>query len=392
MPPLWQDPDAARTMNYPQKATPDLELSRILVIDDEAANVEALDKILRWAGYPWVLTTTDPTEAARLYSEIRPDLIVLDLHMPEKDGFDVMAELAEMTDREEYLPILVLTGDMDPVARERALSAGAKDFVTKPFETTEVLLRIKNLLETRSLHTRLHRHAEELEDKIAARTRDLADAQLEILSRLALAAEYRDDVTGQHAERVGALSALIAEEVGLSAEDVELVRWAAPLHDIGKIGIPDAILLKPGKLLDAEYEVMKSHTTIGARILSGSRFPIMQMARKIALSHHERWDGRGYTGLVGEEIPIEGRIVAVADTFDCLTNERPYKAAMPVDQTVELIDSERGRHFDPRVVDAFLRLIESGRILEIGILLARKASDGTVAEQDSVHLLDLRYA
>lgn len=373
-------------------APPELETCRILVIDDEQANVDALDRLLHRAGYPWVRTTTDPFLAIEYFREIRPDLVVLDLHMPVKDGFAVMAELAQLVDPGEYLPILVLTGDLDPVLRERALGAGARDFVTKPFEATEVLLRIRNLLETRDLHLRLSGHAGELEEKVEERTRDLADAQLEILSRLAIAAEYRDDVTGQHAERVGALSALIAEEAGLPAEKVELIRWAAPLHDIGKIGIPDAILMKPGKLLPAEYEVMKSHTTIGARILSGSRFPLMQMARKIALSHHERWDGAGYTGLVAEEIPIEGRIVAVADTFDCLTNERPYKAAMPVNQTVELIASERGRHFDPAVVDAFLRLVESGRILEIGILLAEKASDGTVQGRSRVHLLDLRYA
>ena len=374
------------------RAPPELETSRILVVDDEEANVEALDRLLHRAGYPWVMTTTDPFEAARYFEEIRPDLVVLDLHMPEKDGFAVMAEIADRVPTAEYLPILVLTGDLDPVSRERALGAGAKDFVTKPFEATEVLLRIRNLLETRELHLRLARHAEELEGRVQERTRDLADAQLEILSRLAIAAEYRDDVTGQHAERVGALSALIAEELGLPSEKVELIRWAAPLHDIGKIGIPDAILMKPGKLLDAEYEVMKTHTTIGARILSGSRFPLMQMARKIALTHHERWDGRGYTGISGPDVPIEGRIVAVADTFDCLTNERPYKAAMPVDQTVDLIASESGRHFDPTVVDAFLRLVESGRILEIGILLAEKASEGTIDGRSRVHLLDLRYA
>ncbi len=375
-----------------QPATPELETSRILVVDDERDNVEALDRLLRRAGYPWVLTTTDPDQAFHLFREIRPDLVVLDLHMPKKDGFEVMEEISVLVDEREYLPILILTGDLDPFARERALGAGAKDFVTKPFEATEVLLRIKNLLETRNLHLRLARHAEELEETVERRTSDLAEAQMEILSRLALAAEYRDDVTGQHAERVGALSALIAEELGLPKDQVELIRWAAPLHDIGKIGIPDAILMKPGKLLPAEYEVMKSHTTIGARILSGSRFPLMQMARKIALSHHERWDGEGYTGLRGDDIPIEGRIVAVADTFDCLTNERPYKAALPVDQTVELICDESGRHFDPRVVEAFLQLVETGRILEIGILLAEKASEGTVDGRSRAHLLDLRYA
>lgn len=374
-------------MAHHHKATPELEMCRILVVDDEEDNVAALDRLLRWAGYPWIRTTTRPTEVLDLFRQIQPDLVLLDLHMPEINGFQILRMLGAMTQAEEYLPVLVLTGDSDPEMRQRALAAGARDFVTKPFETTEVLLRIKNLLETRTLHLKLHRHAEELEQRVEERTRELAQAQLEILKRLALAAEYRDDITGQHAERVGALSAVLAEELGLPREDVELIRLAAPLHDVGKIGIPDAILMKPGSLTPEEYAMMKTHTDVGARILSGSSFPILQMARTIAHSHHERWDGKGYMGLSGEDIPIEGRIVAVADVFDSLTNERPYKGAMSVDDTVELIRSERGQHFDPRVVDAFMQAFDSGRILNMGLFLAKAVSQDGVRPEDTVRLV-----
>lgn len=338
---------------------------RILIVEDEPANVRVLERLLRREGYREIVSTTDPREAHPLFIEFEPDLVLLDLHMPHLDGFQVMSALEPEIPAESYVPILVLTGDQDPEVRKRALEAGARDFVTKPFETTEVLLRIKNLLETRFLHRQLWKHNEHLEERVAERTRELADAQMEILQRLALAAEYRDDVTGQHAERVGIYSALIAEEMGLPDDQVELIRRAAPLHDVGKIGIPDAILMKPGNLTPQEFEVMKSHTDIGSRILSGSRFPLLRLARQIALTHHERWDGRGYTPeMHGEEIPLVGRIVAVADVFDSLTNERPYKAARSTEEALAEILRQRGRHFDPEVVDAFVRVARSGRLSE----------------------------
>jgi putative two-component system response regulator len=370
-----------------QKASPELEMCRILVVDDEEGNLSALDRLLRWAGYPWVQTTSDPAEALELFRRIDPDLVLLDLHMPEMDGFQVLSRLAGELAADEYLPVLILTGDSDPEMRQRALAAGARDFVTKPFESTEVLLRIKNLLETRTLHLRLQRHRGELERRVMERTRELAEAQLEILKRLARAAEYRDDVTGQHAERVGALSAVLAEELALPREQVELIRLAAPLHDVGKIGIPDAILMKPGALTPEEYAMMKTHTDVGARILSGSSFPILKTAEIIARSHHERWDGKGYMGMSGETIPIEGRIVAVADVFDSLTNERPYKGALSVDDTVAIIREERGGHFDPAVVDAFMRAFESGRILNMGIFLARAVTQDGVRPEDTMDLM-----
>lgn len=337
--------------------------SRILIVDDEEANLRVLRRLLEREGYRNLVTESDPRRAEELFRETAPDLVLLDLHMPHLDGFQVMEQLRPLIPGRTFVPILVLTGDPLPEVRERALSMGAKDFVTKPFEVTEVLLRIRNLLQTRYLHRALEAQNTTLEHRVQARTRELEGAQVEILRRLALAAEYRDDVTGQHAERVGVLSALIAEALGMTADDVRLLRQAAPLHDVGKIGIPDAILMKPGPLTPAEFEVMKSHTVIGGRILSGSRFPLLQVARQVALSHHEHWAGGGYTPeLSGEEIPLVGRIVSVADTFDCLTHVRPYKQATSVEETVAEIRRERGRQFDPRVVDAFLEVQGSGRL------------------------------
>ncbi|MFP3948483.1 MAG: two-component system response regulator, partial [Longimicrobiales bacterium] len=307
-------------------ASEELLEARILIVDDEPANLRVLERLLNRVGYGRIRTTDDPREVESLFEEFRPDLVLLDLHMPHLDGFEVMEMLDERIPSDVFLPILVLTGDPDPDTKRRALSVGAKDFVGKPFEATEALLRIKNLLETRTLHEELRAYSETLEEKVRGRTRELAEAQTEILHRLALAAEYRDDVTGRHAERVGVISALVAQVVGLSDEEVKVIRRAAPLHDVGKIGIPDAILMKPGPLTPQEFEVMKSHTTIGERILSGTAYPLLETARVIALYHHEKWDGSGYQpGRAGEDIPLVGRIVAAADAFDCLTHERPYK-------------------------------------------------------------------
>lgn len=348
---------------------------KVLIVDDEPVNVSVLERLLERSGYDQVKTTTDPREARPLFERYQPDLVLLDLHMPYMDGFEVMEELAEVIPSDRYVPILVLTGDRAPEVRQRALAAGAKDFLTKPFEPTEVVLRIKNLLETRFLHRQLELENESLEAKILERTRALADAQEEILRRLATAAEFRDDETGQHAERVGVLSALVSMTLGLPFEEVRVLRRAAPLHDVGKIGIPDAILMKPGPLTSAEFEVMKTHTTIGARMLSGTRYPLLKLAREIALHHHEQWDGSGYAGLRGEEIPLVGRIVAVADVFDSLTHERPYKRALSLEDSVDEIVACRGAHFDPQVVDAFLEVVERGEVHDLDGLSRRPSRE-----------------
>jgi putative two-component system response regulator len=287
----------------------------------------------------------------------RPDLILLDLHMPHLDGLEVMAQLAEVAEA-SYLPILILSADVTPEARRQALSRGAKDFVNKPFQQDEILLRIKTLLETRLLYLQIQTQNQILEARVRERTRALEEAQVEIIERLAVAAEFRDDNTGQHTQRVGQMSALLARQLGLPDTQVSLIRRAAPLHDVGKLGVPDTILLKLGKLSDEEFAVVKTHTVIGARILSGGKFPLLRLAEEIAFSHHERWDGSGYAGIPGTRIPLAGRIVSVADVFDALTQQRPYKPAWPVSDAIAEIDRQRGRQFDPDVVDAFIRVIE----------------------------------
>lgn len=339
-----------------------LKTARILVVDDEVTNIRALLKLLKWAGYTHLRGISDPREVAAAVAGERPDLLLLDLHMPHLDGFEIMDIVRPLFLPHEYFPVLVLTGDLDDDVRTRALAGGAKDFLTKPFEHMEVLLRIRNLLETRRLHVALQRQNEVLEEKVLDRTRALYDAQTEILFRLALAAEYRDDVTGQHAERVGILSAMIAVALEVGEDTVSLIRRAAPLHDVGKIGIPDAILMKPARLTAAEFEMIKTHVDIGADMLSGGSFELLRMAETIAQYHHEQWDGGGYKGLAGEDIPLVGRIVTVADVYDVITSDRPYKRALGLEEAVERIEDGAGRHFDPTVVDAFLQVVRTGRI------------------------------
>jgi len=339
----------------------------ILIVDDQDSNVRILERMLRKSGYDRLVGTTDPRDVVSLFLEHRPDLVLLDLHMPHVDGFGVLERLRPHVPEHSYLPILVLTADISAEAKQRALSMGAKDFLGKPFDAIEVLLRIRNLLEARFLYLELQQQNDLLEDKVRQRTSDLEEAQIEILERLALAAEFRDDATQEHTQRVGAISARLARRMGLPGQFVELIRRAAPLHDLGKIAVPDNILLKLGRLTSEEINAIRTHTSVGARILSGSRHPLMQLAEQIASTHHEHWDGRGYAaGICGEDIPIAARIVAVADVFDALTHARPYKSAWPVDEAVAEIMRQRGRQFDPQVVDAFVSLLQEDGTIGTG--------------------------
>jgi putative two-component system response regulator len=331
--------------------------ARILIIDDQPTNTLLLEGILEEEDYQTFRSITDSRKALPVFLEYQPDLILLDLQMPHLDGFEVMRQLRPRIPSNTFFPILVLTADINPETKRHALAEGATDFLTKPFDATEVILRIRNLLQTRALYLELQNQNQVLDQKVRKRTLELEETQIEILERLALAAEYRDDDTGEHTQRVGQMSAQIAKALSLPETDVELIRRAAPLHDVGKIAIPDAILLKPGKLTPEEFEHMKTHTTLGAKMLSGGRFPLLQMAEDIALTHHEHWNGKGYIGLQGESIPIAGRIVAVADVFDALTNERPYKKAWPRHEALEEIQRQSEQQFDPHVVQAFLEIM-----------------------------------
>lgn len=335
--------------------------AKILIIDDELANVRFVAMLLEQIGYQPPAFTIDSREAVSRFLELQPDLILLDLHMPQPTGFELLAQFRKIIGSETYLPILVLTADVTSDAKLRALRGGATEFLTKPLDAAEVVLRVQNLLRTRQLYLEMQRHNQRLEEMVYQRTEALEESRHAALERLALAAEYRDDDTGQHTKRVGQLAALLAAILDLPESVVTAMRRAATLHDIGKIGIPDQVLLKPGKLTPEEFAIVKTHTVIGGHILGGSEIPLLQLAEEIALTHHERWDGSGYPrGLRGEAIPISGRIVAVVDVFDSLTHARPYKPAWPQADALAEIDAQAGRQFDPQVVRAFRELVAMG--------------------------------
>ncbi len=332
--------------------------SKVLIVDDQAANVELLEMMLEIAGYKNVFSTTDPRTVLALYKEHFFDLILLDVRMPHLDGFKVM-EMLEEAAGDDYLPILVLTAQKDRDTRLRALERGAKDYITKPFDSAEVLTRIENMLQVKLLYNERQRQNEQLEDRVRERTTQLKETQLDIVRRLGRAGEYRDNETGMHVIRMSKYCQLLGAAAGYETHFCELLLYASPMHDVGKIGIPDRILLKPGKLTSDELDIMRHHTTIGADILGEHESEVMSLARDIALSHHEKWDGTGYPqGLAGEDIPVAGRICALADVFDALTSPRVYKTAWTIRDTLNFINESSGTHFDPTLVWHFNEIID----------------------------------
>ncbi|MEW5765552.1 MAG: HD domain-containing phosphohydrolase [Acidobacteriota bacterium] len=330
-----------------------LRSARILIVDDEEPNVRLLEKILAAEGYSQTLSITDSREAVALHGAFRPDVLLLDLHMPPPDGFSILDELKRNRNG-GYVGILVLTADITRQTRIRALASGAHDFLTKPFDQLEVLSRLRILLETRFLYRDLEDQNRLLEEKVRERTEELRQNRLEIIQRLSRAVEFRDEGTGLHILRISQFSGALARALGLSRDHAELILSASPMHDIGKIAIPDRILLKEGPLTESEWEVMRRHTRIGYDLLSGHDSAIMRAAAEIALTHHERWDGAGYPqGLRGEAIPVEGRIVALCDVFDALLSRRPYKEPWRMEAAVEEIRRLSGEAFDPEMVRAF---------------------------------------
>ena len=326
--------------------------AHVVVIDDELANVNLLTIMLKRSGFATITGLTDARHLPPLLKSSPPDLVITDLHMPDCDGFAVLQMLAPLINRER-LPVLMITGDGTRDSRQQALMQGAKDFVTKPFDLVEVVLRVRNLLESRILFQDLRQQNRTLLQSAVGTNRELESTRLEMIERLALAAEYRDDQTNDHNRRVGDLSATLALRIGQTPEEAGLLRRAAALHDIGKIGIPDALLRKAGPLTESEVRVMQTHTGIGARILGGSHSPLLQLAESIAISHHERIDGTGYPrGLKGVDIPLAGRIVAVADAFDAITSNRPYRQGRSAEVAVTLLREQAGRHYEVRLVEA----------------------------------------
>ncbi len=330
--------------------------AQILVVDDEPSKVRLVSELLGFGGYRNVASETDSSRASVAFQTCQPDLVILDLHMLPKDGFHVLSELEFLIPIGSYLPVLILTGDISSETKERALSAGAMDFLAKPFNSTEILLRVQNLLHTRALYLELLAERNSLEQRVQERTEEVLQGQSEILDRLALVSEFRDDATGDHTKRVSEIVRQVATDLSFPLEQVDLMARASLLHDIGKVCIPDNILMKPGMLTALEYERVKDHAAIGGEILKGSHTPLLIAAESIARYHHERWNGSGYSGLVGDAIPIEARITAIADVFDALMSARPYKDAWPPAFVLEEIERLSGTHFDPSIVASFLRV------------------------------------
>ncbi|HVX82197.1 MAG TPA: HD domain-containing phosphohydrolase [Devosiaceae bacterium] len=340
---------------------------RMLVVDDSRSSLAFLAARLRELGSHEVETMLRPRAALARCDEVQFDLVILDHIMPDMDGIEVTRHLRS---RASYsaVPIIMVTSNVESSIRLEAIAAGANDFLPKPFDSVELQARVRNLLELRRAQRQLAEHAARLAAEVEIATRHVVEREEELIWRLARAIEYRDGSTGEHVSRVALLSRLIAESLGLTPERCRIIYLAAPLHDIGKIGIADAILSKPGKLTPAETTAMRTHVTIGARILEQGSSELVRAAELIAQSHHERWDGKGYPeGLAGTDIPIEARIVAVADVFDALCSERPYKPAWPVEAARLEIRRGSGTQFDPRCVAAFeARWPEIAAIFEEG--------------------------
>lgn len=333
--------------------------SKVLVVDDEDRILRLMEALLIPMGYE-VILAHDGEEAIKKVREIPPDVILLDIMMPKMDGFEVARQL-KGDETTKIIPIVMVTALKEVENRVKALEVGADDFLTKPVDKTELGARVRSLLKVKAYNDHIRNYQKELEAEVAKRTKQLRQAfdkikvaSLDTIYRLSKAAEYKDEDTGAHIKRMSNYAAAVARKMGQNDKTVESILYAAPMHDVGKIGTPDRILLKPGKLDPDEWEIMKQHTTIGGNILGGSDAGFIRLAEMIGLTHHERWDGSGYPkGLKGSKIPLTGRIVAIADVFDALTSKRPYKELFTVEKSFNIIKESRGNHFDPDVVDAF---------------------------------------
>jgi putative two-component system response regulator len=350
--------------------------AKIMIVDDEPINVKILHKYLRGAGYVNFVKTTDSTTCKQLIEAEEPDIVLLDYLMPQVNGLQVL-EWIRSQQKFKHTPVLILTASTEAATKLAALELGATDFLPKPLDPHELFPRVKNSLIVKAHQDHLEDYSEKLEKEVQARTAELEMSRLRVFQCLARAGEFRDDTTGTHVLRVGRCAGILASEFGYSRKQVAMIELAAQLHDIGKIGIPDAILLKPGKLTPEEFTVMRKHCVYGKGIIDPTsdneaevarrytdiverpakypESPLLTMAALIALTHHERFDGTGYpNGLRGDDIPLEGRITAIVDVFDALQSPRPYKTAMPPEKCLEIMAQDRGRHFDPKVHDALL--------------------------------------
>jgi putative two-component system response regulator len=334
----------------------------ILIVDDEPQNIELLEAYLVPQGYE-IVKAANGEEALGKLSDNQIDLILLDVKMPGMDGFEVTRRVRQ-DDKKRLLPIILVTALRETEDRVKGIEAGCDDFLSKPVDKMELLARVRSMLKVKAYNDLMSNYQKELESEVTGRTEELKHAfekikaaSLETIYRLSMAAEYKDKETGAHIKRMSLYSAAVTRRMGLTESTIETILYAAPMHDLGKIGIPDLILMKPAKLDPVEWEIMKQHTVIGAKILQGSDAEFIRLGETIALSHHEKWDGSGYpNSLKGIEIPITGRITAIADVFDALTSKRPYKEPFSVEKSLAIIREGRGSHFDPDVADAFFAI------------------------------------
>ncbi len=346
-------------------------LITLLIVDDEPALREMLKMLFEREGYH-CLSAENGQQALKLLCAFKVDVVVTDINMPGMNGIELLHQAKKICNSD----FIVITGYVDDFTYDRMIEEGASDFIYKPVAGKEILIRLKKVLRERSLlmereritqdleesNLQLKKYAQELNQALTELKnahQELRDAYLDTINRLVIAAEYKDEDTGDHILRISLFSALIGEKIGFSSDLVSNLRYAAPMHDIGKIGIPDRILFKPAALTQEEFEIIKTHTTIGASILAHSKSDVLKAAHDIALTHHEKWNGQGYPhGLKGEKIPIFGRIVGLLDVFDALTSTRPYKKPYPLEVALEIIKKGKEVHFDPMIVDAFENSID----------------------------------
>ncbi len=329
---------------------------KILVVDDTPENVGLLGQMLEAEGYE-ISTAPNGEIGLEIARSFNPDLILLDIMMPVLDGFDTCQALKKNRDTRD-IPVIFISALNDVQDIIKGFGIGGLDYIVKPFRREEVLARVQTHIRLYNLMKEREELTQVLEEKVYERTRELQETRLEVIQCLGRAGEYRDNETGMHVVRLSHFAARLGKELGMPKDQCNLLFHASPMHDIGKIGIPDKILLKPGKLESDEWEIMQSHVTIGAEILSRDESPLMKMARLVALHHHEKWDGSGYPNqLKGEEISLEGRVIAVCDVFDALTSERPYKKAWPLDKTLVFLENGKDQHFEGRIVKAFQSIV-----------------------------------